>query len=184
MNHQKSLITTLLAGGVFLVGAAVILFLSNNTAGEMQISSSIRIPITVDYPAPELNLTDLQERAVSLSDYRGWVILVNNWATWCPPCKAEMPELLAYYESHINDGFILVAIDSGEPREEVTEFVEQYNLSFPVWLDMRGEALIAFNNLNLPSSYLIDRYGIVRNYWIGSINLQTLEEYITPLLER
>jgi peroxiredoxin len=183
MNRQKSLITIFFAAGIFLVGIAIIMFLSNNPESDLQISSSIHVPAAANYPAPEFNLHDLQENAVSLSNYRGLVVLVNNWATWCPPCKAEMPELLAYYEAHINDGFVLVAIESGEPLEEVTAFVQGHKLTFPVWLDPHGVALEAFNNWNLPSSYVIDRDGTVRYSWTGPVNLSTLEIYITPLLE-
>ncbi len=184
MNRQKGIITTLFAAGVFLIGAAVILVLSSNTESILQSDAYVRLPATANYPAPALTLTDLQGETVSLTDYLGQVVLVNNWATWCPPCKAEMPELLAYYEAHSEEGFVLVAIDSGEESEEVAAFVKAYRLTFPVWLDPRGESLDAFQNWNLPSSYVIDRDGIVRYSWTGPVNLQTLEEYVTPLLER
>jgi peroxiredoxin len=183
MNHPKSIVRIFFAAGIFLVGTAIILFLSNNSESDLQISSSIRVPATANYSAPEFYLHDLQENDVSLSNYRGFVVLVNNWATWCPPCKAEMPELLAYYEAHISDGFVLVAIESGEPLEEVTAFVQRYKLTFPIWLDPRGIALEAFNNWNLPSSYVIDRDGTVRYFWTGPVDLSTLDKYITPLLE-
>ena len=135
-------------------------------------------------PAPELTLTDVQGRSVSLSDYRGQWVLVNNWATWCPPCKAEMPELKSYYEAHRDEGFVIVAIESGEPADEVTAFASSYGLTFPVWLDPTGEALEAFANFNLPSSYVIDRDGVIRMYWTGPVDVGTLEKYVTPLLER
>lgn len=184
MNRQKGIITTLFAAGVFLIGAAVILILSSNTESILQSDAYVRLPSTANYPAPELTLTDLQGETVSLTDYLGQVVLVNNWATWCPPCKAEMPELLAYYEAHSGDGFVLVAIDSGEGSEEVAAFVKAYGLTFPVWLDPRGDALNAFQNWNLPSSYVLDQDGTVRYSWTGPVNLQTLEEYVSPLLER
>jgi peroxiredoxin len=182
MDRQKGLLTTLLATGVFLIGAASILFLSSNSESLQQGDTSVRLPAAANYTAPELTLTDLRGESVSLADYLGQIVLVNNWATWCPPCKAEMPELLAYYEAHKDGGFVLIAIESGESQDEVAAFVEAYGLTFPVWLDPRGEALEAFENWNLPSSYLIDRDGTVRYSWTGPVNRQTLEEYVTPLL--
>lgn len=94
----------------------------------------------MNFPAPGMVLTDLEGRKVSLEDYRGKVVLVNNWATWCPPCREEMPALEAYFKDHRKGDFVLVGIDTGEPAAEVVEFVERYVLSFPIWLDPRNEA--------------------------------------------
>ena len=138
---------------------------------------------SVNYPAPELSLTDLQGKAVSLADFRGRVVLVNNWATWCPPCKAEMPTLQAYYEDHQEQGFDTVAIEAGEPAEEVAAFAREFRLSFPVWPDPDFVSQTSFKNDALPSSYVIDRQGQVRLAWVGPINRELLEQYVTPLLE-
>jgi thiol-disulfide isomerase/thioredoxin len=126
----------------------------------------------------------VQGNPTSLDDYHGNVILVNNWAIWCPPCKAEMPELQAYYQAHAKAGFIVIAIESGEPANTVANFVRQNELSFPVWLDQHGTALEALQNWDLPSSYVMDQECIVRMSWTGSINWATLEKYVTPLLEK
>jgi peroxiredoxin len=94
-----------------------------------------------------------------------------------------MPELQAYYKKHMEQGFTIIAIESGETAGEVTKFVKQLGLTFPVWLDLKGEALNAFVNWDLPSSYVIDRQGNLLMSWTGPINQLTLEQYITPLLE-
>jgi peroxiredoxin len=175
----------LLGFGLLALGVASAIWLSGPgaqqvLAGEGFIST---IPAEVEFNAPELNLQDLQGNPVALSDFRGNIVLVNNWAVWCPPCKAEMPALQAYYEAHREQDFVLIAIDAGDPKSKVIEFTEQYGLSFPVWLDARSEALAAFHNDALPSSYVIDRQGMVRYAWTGAINLPSLEKYITPMLE-
>jgi peroxiredoxin len=136
------------------------------------------------YTAPQLSLTGLDGEPVSFDDYHGKVVLVNNWATWCPPCKAEMPELQAYYSTHARDGFVVIGIESGEPASTVNDFVQNLELSFPIWLDFKGAAVDAFKNWDLPSSYVIDRDGVVRMSWTGPVNQVTLEKYITPLLEK
>jgi peroxiredoxin len=79
---------------------------------------------------------------------------------------------------------VVIAVESGEPVDIVAEFVRSYGLTFPVWLDPHGTALDAFGNFSLPSSYVIDREGNVRMSWTGAIDEQTLEQYVTPLLER
>jgi peroxiredoxin len=173
-----------MATGVLLLGGALIPLLAQGQEAALGAAGSGRPPVVADYPAPELALSDLQGGTVSLADYRGLVVLVNNWATWCPPCKVEMPELEAYYRAHAADGFVVVAIESGEPAEIVENFVEAFDLTFPVWLDPHGLAVEAFSNYNLPSSYVVDQSSRVRMWWTGPIDRQALEQYVTPLLER
>jgi len=182
-NRRSTAFITLIAGGIFLLGAGLIPLLVNAQQKALDRAVPILPPVTTRYPAPQLALTDLQGKSVSIEDYRGQVILVNNWATWCPPCKLEMPELQAYYLVHAAEGFVVVAIESGEPADQVASFVQEYGMTFPVWLDPRTKALEIFQNWDLPSSYVIDRDGIVRFSWTGGINQPTLELYVTPLLE-
>ncbi len=141
------------------------------------------VPAEVNYPAPELNLTTLEGEAVSLSDYKGMVVLVNLWATWCPPCREEMPTLQAFYEEYKDDGFVLLGIDQGETAEQVAPFVQEFGLTFPVWLDMSSEAGVVFKTMNLPSSYVIDRNGQVRLMWIGGISKKNLEKYVPKVIK-
>ena len=110
--------------------------------------------------------------------------MINNWATWCPPCKAEMPTLSKYFKEHRDQGFILVGIEAGDPTRDVEKFVKDYGLTFPILLDPNNKSLIAFHNDNLPSSYVIDRNGNVILAWTGPISKAMLEKYITPLLEQ
>ncbi len=183
-NRRTAIYLTLVAAGVFVLGGALIPLLVQGQAAALAAVGAGRPPATANYPAPELALSDLQGQPASLADYRGQVVLVNNWATWCPPCRVEMPELEAYYQAHAADGFVVVAIESGDPADAVAEFVRSFGLTFPVWLDPQGAALEAFANFNLPSSYVIDRDGNVRMSWTGEVDRQTLEQYVTPLLER
>lgn len=179
---------------MLLIGSGLVLFglvaylvlpkpgdtgLFNSAAG----SDASAIPVTVNFPAPLLELSDLNGKAVSLADYRGQYVLVNNWATWCPPCKAEMPVLQAYYDDHRHQNFTLIAIESGEPVDIVTEFVKVNGLRFTVWPDPDEKVYQAFRNISLPASWLIDPQGQVRLTWTGAINRSTLEKYITPILE-
>ena len=172
-----------------LIGAGLILFgilgflLLPRDGGQAPSQEASAIPAPVDFPAPELTLSDLDGKEVSLSDYRGQVVLVNNWATWCPPCKAEMPVLQAFYEAHQDQGFVIIAIEAGDAERAVAQFAKDHKLSFPVWPDTNTMALTAFRNLSLPSSYVIDREGQVRLAWTGAVNRETLEKYVTPMIE-
>lgn len=171
--------------GLILVGLALFIFWPTSPKDQGTLPSSAGlsvVPAAVNYPAPQLSLQSLDGKSESLEDYRGQVLLVNNWATWCPPCKAEMPTLEAYYEAHNPDGFMIVAIEAGEPQEAVSEFANSHGLKFRLWLDPNNAALRAFGNGSLPNSYVIDRTGTVRYAWTGEISRAMLEKYVTPLI--
>ena len=140
-------------------------------------------PVELDQPAPELTLFDLQGHQVSLADFHGEVVLVNNWATWCPPCREEMPDFQVFFNEHRDDGFRIVAIEAGQPEVEVQDFINELGLSFVILLDPDNESLTAFQSSSLPNTWIIDRKGYLRLAWLGAINLDTLEKYVTPLLK-
>ncbi len=167
--------------GIFLIVIAI-LFLAAPKSESKAASLSSVVPVAVNFAAPELALENIQGETKSLADYRNDVVLVNNWATWCPPCKAEMPTLSAYYNEHNAAGFTIIAIEAGDEKAAVSEFAQSYNLKFQVWLDPNGAALKAFGNGSLPNSFVIDRSGVVRYAWTGEINKAMLEKYVTPLL--
>ena len=179
----SSLYLALIGLGLILAGAAAILLLSRPAQGPQLNTDLLTIPAEVNYAAPELSLKDVLGNLASLAGLRGQVVLVNLWATWCPPCKEEMPALQGYFEKHQDQGFVIVAINDGDPRPDVVQFVEDYHLTFPVWLDPTYIATErAFNTSNLPSSFVIDREGIVRLRWVGGITASTLESYVTPII--
>lgn len=182
-SPAQILAMVLVGVGFLILGVVTLLVLPESNKPEAAAKDNAVVPQAVDFPAPVLNLRDLGGKEVSLSDYFGKVILVNNWATWCPPCEAEMPTLEAYYQDHHAQGFVLVGIEAGEPVNEVTEFVEKYKLTFPIWLDPANLALEGFRNLALPSSYLVGKDGNVVLGWTGPISREGLEQYVTPLLE-
>lgn len=166
--------------GFFALGVFFLIKPQERLSGSSADFSAV--PVEVNLPSPTLLLEDLQGNPVSLSDYEGNVILVNLWATWCPPCREEMPTLQAFYEKYKPNGFVLIAIDQGESLEQTLPFVTENNLSFPVWLDPSGEAGRVFNTMSLPSSYVIDREGRIRLMWIGAISEQNLEKYAPGII--
>jgi thiol-disulfide isomerase/thioredoxin len=142
------------------------------------------VPVKVNFPTPDLTLSDTQGVSHALGDYRGQVVLINLWATWCPPCKEEMPTLEAFYNKYKEKGFVIVAINDGDPTADVLKFVKDYKLTFPVWLDPTYLATEkAFNTLNLPTSFVMDRDGTLKLTWVGAISSEMLEKYITPMIE-
>lgn len=167
--------------GVLLIVFAILAAISPKTENTAASLNSV-VPVKVNYAAPELSLKNINGETQSLTDYQGSVVLVNNWATWCPPCKAEMPTLVAYHNEHNADGFSVIAVEAGEPLDLVSQFADSFKMSFPVWLDPNGDSLRAFSNGTLPNSYVIDRTGTIRYAWTGEISKAMLEKYVTPLI--
>jgi cytochrome c biogenesis protein CcmG/thiol:disulfide interchange protein DsbE len=177
---RKFIPLLLLGFGLVLIGIAAYLIL-RDIPPQTDLST---VPVRVNYSSPELTLTDIQGVTHSLSDFQGQVVLVNLWATWCPPCKAEMPTLQAFHDKYADKGFTVIAINDGDPTSDVLQFVKDYQLTFPVWLDPTYSATEdAFKTLNLPSSFVIDREGIVSLSWVGEINNKMLEKYVVPIIK-
>ncbi len=181
-SKGKLLALIFLGSGLLVIGIAALLIMPKPALPATFSDDSV-IPLAVKFTAPDVSLSDIQGKTSTLSAYRGKVVLVNNWATWCPPCKAEMPALQAFYDAHKSQNFALIGIEAGETASEVSQFVKQYGLTFPIWLDPDNKSLDAFHNQALPNSYVIDKTGIVRLAWSGAISLKMLEKYIDPLLE-
>lgn len=185
-RQRQTYLSALIGVGLLLFGVALMVWLTQNEPeATTQAANNERsvVPMEVNFPAPELTLETLQGETQSLADFRGQVVLLNNWATWCPPCKAEMPSLLKFHETHAEKGFTVIAVEAGDRLEEVLEFAHSYGLTFPVWLDPEQESLAAIRNGSLPNSYVIDRTGTVRLAWTGEISLSMLEKHVTPIIE-
>jgi thiol-disulfide isomerase/thioredoxin len=132
ISKSRILAMFFIGGGLLLVGIAALLLLPGKASTTSDPEVGINQPAIVDFPAPSIQLHDLEGKPVSLEDYRGQVVLVNNWATWCPPCRQEMPILEAYFREHRHQDFTIVAIDAGDPVDTVYDFVNSYDMTFPV----------------------------------------------------
>ena len=183
LKRNSPLPLILTGAGLILIAIAAMIFIPKDAPTSKGPGELGFKPASVNYPAPALKLTDVNGNPVSLTDYHGKIILVNNWATWCPPCKAEMPDLEAYHQAHKNEGFSLIGISAGDTQKQVADFIEAYGITFPMWLDPQESALAAFETMSLPSSFVIDAGGTVRLAWTGAISLENLERYVTPLLK-
>jgi peroxiredoxin len=119
--------------------------------------------------APDFTLQTTTGETVRLSDLRGQAVLVNLWATWCPPCRAEMPAIQKMYDEYKDQGFIVLALDMTwqDDPAAVGPFVQEYGLTFPVLLEPSGAAARLYELRSLPSSFFIDRQGVIREVVIG-----------------
>ena len=124
--------------------------------------------IEVGKLAPDFQLPGLDGQMVSLGDFRGKAVLLNFWATWCGPCRAEMPFLQQVHEERSGEGVVILAVNIGESQSEVEEFMENFGLSFLMLLDADEEVARQYNIRAIPTTFFIDKDGVIWDLKIGS----------------
>ncbi|MDQ7037766.1 MAG: TlpA disulfide reductase family protein [Aquificota bacterium] len=117
--------------------------------------------------APDFEATTLDGRRIKLSDLRGKIVLLNFWATWCPPCREEMPIFVRVYRKYKNRGFEIVAVSTDSGPEGVRNFIKEFRINFPVVLDQKGKLARLYRVQGLPTSFLINREGKVVKVRLG-----------------
>jgi thiol-disulfide isomerase/thioredoxin len=118
-------------------------------------------------PAGDFSLPLLEGGNVSLGGLKGKIVFLNFWATWCPPCRAEMPAMEALYNQFKNDDLAFIAVDLQETKDEVSAFVQEHGFTFPVALDMDGGVSAKYGVQSIPTTLIIDRDGNVITGAVG-----------------
>ncbi len=122
----------------------------------------------VNHPAPDFSLTDMQGNEVTLSQFRGKVVLLNFWATWCPPCREEMPSMEQLHQRYKDQGLVLLAVNvEAEGYQAVSRFLPGKNYTFPILLDTAAEVQNSYKVFRFPETFVIDRNGTVVEKIIG-----------------
>jgi len=133
--------------------------------------------------APNFQLHNLEGKSVSLSDLRGKPVMLNFWATWCHPCVFEMPYLQQVYEEWSADGLVLLAINIGGTSSRVKEFLQSHNLSLPVLLDTKGGVAGRYGIRYIPTTFFIDKDGIIQVVRIGAFpNKEAIEGDLSKIM--
>jgi peroxiredoxin len=150
----------------FLLFGVFVSFLAFHSSDGWSMGS--RVPV-VGTPAEDFRLVDLEGKSQSLSQYRGKVVLVNFWATWCKPCTTEMPAMQTTYDKLRDKGFVVLAINELEDDAKVREHIKQYGHTFPVLMDRDNKVANQFGVFGLPVSVFIDEKGVVQEYIKGGL---------------
>jgi len=144
-------------------------------------SMGSRVP-AVGTLVEDFHLTDLEGKSQSLSQYRGKIVLVNFWATWCKPCTTEMPAMQAMYDKLRDKGFVVLAINELEDEAKVREHVKHYGHTFPVLMDRDNKVANQFGVFGLPVSVFIDQEGRAQEYIKGGLlTEQKIEEIVARI---
>jgi len=167
--------------------ALAILVASCSAPEAVELPQVVAVPQAVEAPqvgepAPDFQIISSNGQPGSLSDFHGKPVLINFWATWCSPCRSEMPYIQQVYEEWSGQGLVVLAINIGESSSQVERFIQAYNLSFPVLLDMAGKVAEQYNIRYIPTTYFVDGSGIIRDIRIGPFSSAAeIEDILTKI---
>ena len=176
------LVAVLVAGSLFIAATRVQPSAGIHAPAAQTDVRSDPAPLP-DHPAPDLALPQLDGTLRTLRDLRGQVVLINIWATWCPPCRAEMPAIQQAYAAYHERGFAVLAINQREDATTITPFLAQHGLTFPILLDSDGQASASYQASALPSSFFVDRRGVIRTVYHGPLPPSVINGTIEQLLQ-
>jgi len=147
----------------------------------LAIPTPIPDPVRVGEPPPDFSTTTPDGEPIALSDYRGSVVALNFWATWCVPCRAEMPALQNASETYASGELIIIGVNAGESPRQVRAFLDEYGLTFPIALDRNGSIADLYGVRVFPTTIWIDAEGNVQAEHFGPLTVDQIEGYVTEL---
>lgn len=137
---------------------------------------------TQNAEVPDFTLQTVDGETVSLSDYRGRPVVLNFWATWCTPCREEMPLLQDSYEAHAEDGLVVIGVNVRETPEVIERFLDEVIIDFPILLDSETAVVNRYLVNSLPMTFFIDRDGRLRTLVVGGMSQEVLDERLAKIL--
>ncbi|MBI4336301.1 MAG: TlpA family protein disulfide reductase [Chloroflexi bacterium] len=136
---------------------------------------------TLGKAAPDFEVPLLNGETFRLNEHRGHVVWINFWATWCPPCRAEMPDIEQVWRSEQGSDLVIVAVDYAETTAKVQAFVDKLGLTFPIALDRDGQVGTQYRLAGFPSHFFVDRQGILREVRVGLLSEATMRATLQKL---
>ena len=139
-------------------------------------------PATVGEAPPELSVLDMMDRPVKLPDYKGKVVVLRFWSGTCAACLTEMPQIEKIYQKHKDEGFAMLGVNMGDTKDQIQAFAAELGITYPVLLDELSITAKRYGVFAVPTSYILDREGIVREKILGEARAETFEKKVLALL--
>ncbi len=171
---------------VLLLAFIVVLALAlrgQTAQGQFGIFATGRVVSLDPRPAPDFVLTTYDGQRLQLSDFRGQVVLLNFWASWCPPCRVEAPVLQRAAERLDSAGLVVIGIDVWDDAAQARAFLDEFGVTYPNVEDTTRSIPVEFGVTGLPETFVISRSGVLVSRWVGPINDEQLADLVAPLLE-
>jgi len=180
----RNVVTSIIVGVII---AALVWYLdgqgSTVTSQSLTLTAEASGPAPrVGKPAPDFRLVGLDGKPIQLSELRGHPVWLSFWATWCPPCRAENPDIQALYEANKDSGLVVLAVNIGEESSTVRGYAERTGLTFSIALDQTTEVAAMYRIVGIPTHYFIDADGVVRDWRIGSMSRKTMDRKVQGIL--
>ncbi|WP_462413464.1 peroxiredoxin family protein [Neobacillus sp. Marseille-QA0830] len=176
---MKKVIAAVLLIGLLTVAIVQAVNKDTKTPETASTATAAEEGLAIKDKAPDFELKTLTGETVKLSDLKGKKVMINFWATWCPPCKAEMPDMEKFHQE-VGDDITILAINI-DPQYDVQGFVDENKLTFPILLDTEDTVNGKYKVLSIPTSYFIDSKGIIQNKFSGAMTLEQMRAFAGKL---
>lgn len=187
-EKRTSISRSILIGAVGIAALAGIAYLATlpaaptvSTSADAADIAALEIAPSQGALAPDFSLFNLDGEQITLSELRGRPVMINLWATWCAPCRIEMPHIQDRFERYAGEGFLVLAVDFDEPAGIVADFRDELGLTFDILLDPGAEVQELYRNRNYPSTFFIDENGVIQVQHIGLMTEGQLDENLAAI---
>lgn len=158
---------------------------TSSTQVSAEVNNKTKSGIEVNQMAPDFSLKTLDGKEAKLSDYRGQKVILNFWATWCPPCKAEIPHMEKYYKNHAKKDHVeILAVNltkSDKDENYIKDFIKSYDMTYPVLLDTEGEQQKQYEIVTIPTTFIIDTKGVIQKKIVGPMDQNMMIKTIASI---
>ncbi|KON88616.1 alkyl hydroperoxide reductase [Sporosarcina globispora] len=173
------MVKKMIAASVLLIMITAIIVVQAVEKDDVESQPVNQTGLGIGLKAPDFELNNLQGETIKLSDFKGKKVMLNFWATWCPPCKAEMPDIQKFYTQK-GDEVAILAVNI-DPQSDVAGFAEEMRVNFPILLDVDEKASNAYQILTIPTTYFIDEEGIIRNKYLSAMSMEIMNQYMDEM---